>query len=82
MTLDPQSITPLQSDTIKAALKAIAVNGITLLAVLTGKAFDVDAVNQSIDLGAPIAVSLINLYYSVRVIQGRINATKTIAKKE
>jgi len=82
MTLDPASITPLQSDTIKAALKAIAVNGIALLTIFTGKAFNVDAINQAIDLGVPMIINGISMYYAYRAIQGRINATKTITKKE
>ena len=81
MPLDPQDpISPLQSATIRAALKAIAVNFVTILAVVTGKTLDIDVINQGIDLGVPLVVNGISIYYAIRAIRARINATETIKK--
>ncbi len=81
MPLDPQDpISPLESDTIRAALKAIAINVVTLATIFTGKTFNIDAVQHAIDLGVPLAVNFISIYYAARAIQGRVNATQTIKK--
>ena len=77
---DTDPITPLQSATVRAALKAVAVNALALVTVATGKAFDLDAVNSLLDGGVTLAVNAITIYYGVRAIRGRINATKTITK--
>jgi hypothetical protein len=81
MPLDPTApITPLQSGTIRAALKAIAVNVVAIVAVVTGKALDIDLINQAIDLGVPLIFNGISIYYAYKSIRGRINATETITK--
>lgn len=79
---DTDPITPLQSATVRAALKAVAVNALALVTVATGKAFDLDAVNALLDGGVTLAVNAITIYYGVRAIRGRINATRTIQPKE
>lgn len=75
-------ITPLQSSTIRAALKAIAVNFATIITLVTGWAFDIDAISRVVEFDATVAICLVNIYYAFRAIQGRISATQTIAKKE
>ena len=79
---DTDPITPLQSATIRAALKAIAVNLLALATAATGKAFDLDAVQELLDGGVTLAVNAVTIYYAVRAIAGRINATQPIQKKE
>ncbi len=81
MPLDPASpISPLQSGTIRAALKAIAVNVVTIVAVVTGKTMDIDFINQAIDLGVPLIANGISIYYAYRAIRARIDATETVQK--
>ena len=81
MPLDPQDpISHLESDTIRAAAKAIIFNALTLLAFFTGKTYDIAFIQHAIDLGVQAVINLISIYYLVRVIQGRINATQTIKK--
>ena len=71
-------ITPLQSATVRAALKAVAVNLLALVTVATGKAFDVDAVNHLVDAGATAAVNALSIYYAWKAYRGRLKATKVI----
>lgn len=81
MPLDPeQPIAPLESATIRAAVKLIAVNVATVVFQLTGKTLDVAWINTAIDQGIPVLVCSINLYYASRAIIGRMNATQTIRK--
>ena len=75
------TITPLQSDTIKAALKAIAFNAVTLITLATGKAFDIDAINSALDQGAGLVINLVSIYYGWRAYRGRMNATAIIKKE-
>ena len=74
-------ITPLQSATVRAALKAVAVNLLALVTVATGKAFDLDAVNHLIDTGATTAVNVASIYYAWKTYRGRLAATKIIQTK-
>lgn len=76
------TITPFQSETIKAAVKCIAVNAATLITLATGKAFDVDAINAALDQGAGLVINAISMYYAWKAYRGRMNATATIIKKE
>lgn len=81
MSLDDQDpISPLQSGTIRAALKAIAVNVVAIIAVVTGKTLDVGVINQAIDLGVPLLANGVSIYYAWRAIRARVNATETIRK--
>ena len=79
--MDDAPITPLQSGTIRAALKAIAVNLLALVTVATGKAFDIQGVQTLIDNGVTLGVNAVSIYYGVRAIRGRMNATATIQTK-
>lgn len=80
-TMDDAPITPLQSGTIRAALKAIAVNALALVTVATGKAFDIQAVQTLIDDGVTLAVNAASIYFAYKTIRGRMNATATIQTK-
>lgn len=73
-------ITPLQSATVRAAAKAIAVNLLALVTVATGKAFDVDAINAALDQGLTLAVNAVSIYYAWGAIRGRMAATQVIKK--
>ena len=79
---DTDPISPLQSSTIRAALKTIAVNLLALVTVATGKAFDLTAVQDALDGGVTLAVNAVTIYYGVKAIRGRIAATETIKTKE
>ena len=79
---DTDPITPLQSATVRAALKAIAVNALALVTVATGKAFDLDAVQELLDGGVTLVVNAVTIWYGWKAIRARINATQTIQKKE
>lgn len=76
------TITPLQSDTIKAALKAIAANVGCLISLYTGKPYDGDMADFLINNGVTIAANAASIWYAWKAIRGRINATAIIAKKE
>lgn len=76
------TITPLQSDTIKAALKAIAMNAVTLITLATGKAFDIDAIQHALDYGVTMAINAASIWYGYRAIRARIGATQIIKPKE
>lgn len=81
MPLDSSApISPLESGTIRAALKAIAVNVVTIMAVVSGKTLDIDLINQAIDLGVPLIANGMTIYYAWRAIRARIEATATIKK--
>jgi hypothetical protein len=80
MLEDESPIPALQSDTIKAALKGLIINAMTLATVATGKTFDVTFIQQMIDAGVPTLINVISMYYYWRAWQGRVNATKTIQK--
>lgn len=81
MPLDSQDpISPLQSDTVRAAIKAIVINVVTLIAVFSGKQFNIAQIQTAIDYGLPLLANLLSMYYGWRAIQGRINATQTIKK--
>ncbi len=71
-------ISPMQSATIKAAITAIAINAVTLIAVFTGKTFDIETIKTAIDYGVPMAVNALSMYYGWKAIKGRINATKVV----
>ena len=75
---DTNGISPLQSGTIRAALKAIAVNVVTIIAVITGKTFDIDIINQAIDLGVPLIANGLTIWYGCKAIHARMRATETI----
>ena len=78
---ETNTITPLQSETIKAALKAIAINAIALLTILTGKAFDITQIQNAIDAGVPLGINIISIYYAYKTYRGRMNATAIIKKE-
>ncbi len=81
MDLDDSNPLPeLQSSTIKACIGAIVINGLTLVTMLTGKTFDIDAIQNAISLGVPMFVNALTMYLSWRAWQGRKNATQVIAK--
>ena len=64
------------------ALKAMTPQLVLIAAQVTGKAFDIDAINHVIDAGYSLVASAITLYYCWRAIKSRINATQTIATKQ
>ena len=74
-------ITRLQSDTVKAALKGAIINVVTLVAVATGKVFDIQQIQMAVDLGIPALVNIVSLYYYYKAYKGRVNATQAIATK-
>lgn len=75
------TITPLQSQTIRAALTAIAVNAVALLTMATGKVFDITQIQHAIDAGVPLAINAISIYYGIKAYRGRMNATAIIKKE-
>lgn len=79
---DDNSIKPLESKTIQAALAAVIINGLTLITVVSGKSFNVAVIQQYVDLYVPIVVNGITMFLGYRAIKGRMNATSTIAKKD
>ena len=80
--MDDAPISPLQSSTIRAALKAILLNALTLVTMLTGKVFDIGQLQDLLDRGVTLAVNAATIYYGVNAIRGRIAATEPIRKKE
>jgi hypothetical protein len=78
---DTDPLPQLQSSTIKAAIGAIVINGLALATMLTGKTFDIEAIQDAINMGVPMAVNALTMYLGWRAWQGRKNATQTIATK-
>jgi hypothetical protein len=78
---DINTIAPLQSATIRAALKAIALNAVTLLTLATGKAFDIDAIQDALDYGVTMAINAASIWYGYKAIRARMNATAVIKKE-
>ena len=79
--MDDAPITPLQSGTIRAAIGAIVVNMLALVTVATGKAFDITAIQDLVNNGVTLGVNAVSIYYGIRAIRGRMNATATIQKQ-
>jgi hypothetical protein len=77
---DSNPIPQFQSGTIKACVAAIVLNALTLVTQLTGKTFDIDAIQSAVNAGVPMAVNLFSMYLGWRAWQGRKNATQVIAK--
>lgn len=75
------TITPLQSKTIRAALWGIAFNALTLVTLATGKAFDIDAIQHALDYGVTMAVNAASIWYGYKAIRARMNATAVIKKE-
>ena len=83
MTLnDSEPITPLQSQTIKAALAAIVLNTVTLITVFTGRTFDIEAIQEMVDFGIPMAVNFLSIYFGWKAIKGRMKATHMITMEK
>lgn len=83
MPLDEDdTIPPLQSDTIKAAVAAIVINGLTLVTIFTGKVFDIATIKMYVELGVPLAVNALSVYLGWKAFKGRMNATQAIARKD
>jgi|GEM_PF-4743205 len=80
MSPESNSITAIQSATIQAALKAIGLNLAYLITVLTGHAYNVEFIQMLVEHGGGALINLATIYYSLRAIQARINATSTIKK--
>ena len=78
---ETNTITPLQSQTIRAALAAIVINALTLVTMATGKVFDVQAIQQVLDYGVTMAVNAASIWYGYKAIRARMNATSTIKKE-
>ncbi len=74
------TISPLQSQTVLSAIKAMVPQIVLILTQITGKVFDVDTINNAINDGYSLIASGISLFYIVRAIKGRINATQAIKK--
>jgi len=76
------TITPLQSDTIKAALTAVVLNAATLITLATGKAFDIEAIQNALNYGVTMAVNAASIWYGYKAIRARMSATAIIKPKE
>lgn len=79
---EDNTITPLESATIRNALKMIALNVLTLITMATGKVFDIEAIQNLLDQGATLGINAVSVYYGCKAIRARINATEIIKKKE
>ena len=79
--MDNTTITPLQSGTIRAALKLIAVNALVLVTAATGRVFDMAEIQDLIDNGVTLAFNAVSIYYGVKAIRSRMGATATIQTK-
>jgi hypothetical protein len=83
MGLDTENtITPLQSATVLNALKAMVPQVVAIVAIVTGKSMDVEVLQRIIDSGGVVCLCLWTIYYQVRTIKSRINATQAIATKQ
>ena len=79
MTLDSTNpISPLESATIRKALLAAVPQVVDLAARLTGKALDIDAINDIVASGWDLFLTGLTLYFIYGTIRARINATHTI----
>lgn len=72
----------LDSTTIKAAISAIVINVLTLVAIFTGRTFDIATIQIGIDYGVPLLVNMASAYFGYQALKGRMNATQPITKKE
>lgn len=68
----------LESGTIRNAIKLIIINGLVLIAAVTGKTFDIEGIQEAIDTWLPIVMSLLNIWLGNNVIKGRVDAKDQI----
>lgn len=81
MPLDEQdTITRLQSSTVRAALVLIIINVLTLIATFTGKTFDIDAIQNALNTWLPIAIQIASAWFGWKAYSGRVSATQKIEK--
>ena len=81
MSLDnEETITRLQSTTVRSAIVLIVINVLTLIATFTGRTFDIDAIKSALDTWLPIAIQIASAWFGWKAYTGRVNATKQIEK--
>ncbi len=73
--------TALQSSTIRNSVVGLVVSLLTLIACITGKAFDIPMIQGIIEQGWALIPFAITAYTSVRAIIGRKNADTIIVSK-
>lgn len=80
--MENETKTAWDSTTIKAAVSAIVINVLTLVAIFTGRTFDIATIQAGIDYGIPLIVNMVSAYLGYKALVGRFNATQPIAKKD
>lgn len=70
-----------QSATIRNSIVGLVVSLLTLIAAITGKTFDIAAIQGYIDQGWALVPFAVTAYTSARAIVARKKADTTIEKK-
>lgn len=73
-----ETISRLQSSSVRNSLVLIVVNVLALVSVFTGKVFDIDAIKAAMDTWLPLAINAATAYWGWKAYKGRVNATREI----
>ena len=77
--LDPNdTISRLQSGSVRNAIVLIVVNVLVLVSAIAGKVFDVDAIKEAMEFWLPQVINALTVYWGWRAYKGRVEAQKQI----
>lgn len=71
-------INPLESGTIRNAAIGMIIHVITIVAVVTGKVFDIEFIKVILDNGYIVLMNAVAMWLEWKAIQGRMKATEMI----
>ena len=79
MSFDPdETISRLQSSTVRNALILVIVNVLTIVTVFTGKTLNIEAIKTGLDMGLPLAINVASVWWGWRAYRGRVIADTRI----
>jgi hypothetical protein len=79
MPLDAQeTISRLQSASVRNSLILIAVNGLALFAAISGKTFDIESIQKAMETWLPLLINAASMLWGWNAYRGRVTAETKI----
>ncbi len=77
--LDPNdTISRLQSGSVRASIIQIVLGVLSIVSVFTGIVFDVEVIKTALENGVTIVTSALSVYLAYKAYKGRVEAQKQI----